>query len=177
MRVKHSGRTSVMALLRLGSDDSMVAFDAMYHLAIVILLSGQVVHSQGFTAVIYYFCNILFGFLVLSQMERNAAAGRTFGSIPVATPPPVTSPSVSHTKSAASFQNRGRGQGFGVESGSSHTLHAYEDNNRSAHTEAKPTESTEAFPLKSSAGHNVMPTAQGEKISFYSFTLHECYCS
>ncbi|KAG0567085.1 hypothetical protein KC19_7G108600 [Ceratodon purpureus] len=103
----------------------------------------------------------------IAQMERNAAAGRTFGSIPVATPPPVTSPSVSHTKSAASFQNRGRGQGFGVESGSSHTLHAYEDNNRSAYTEAKPTESTEAFPLKSSAGHNVMPTAQGSGDSKY----------
>jgi hypothetical protein len=115
---------------------------------------------------------ILIGFLVLWQMERNAAAGRTFGSIPVSTPPPVTS-TIAHTKSLTSFQNRDRGQGFGVESGSSHTLYAFEDNNRSAYTDAKPTEFTEAFPLKSSAGHNVMSTAQGEEFDL----LHLLYTS
>ena len=95
-------------------------------------------------------------------MERNAAAGRTFGSIPVATPPPVSSSTVSHSKSLTSFPYRGRGQGLGVQSGSSYALHAFEDNNRPAHTDVKPTEFTEAFPLKSSAGHNVMSIAQGE---------------
>ncbi|KAG0602469.1 hypothetical protein M758_10G016500 [Ceratodon purpureus] len=97
----------------------------------------------------------------IAQMERNAAAGRTFGSIPVATPPPVSSPTMSHTKSLTSFQHRGRGQGVEVESDSSHALHAFEDNNSSAHTEARFSEITETLPLKSSAGHNVMATTQG----------------
>lgn len=104
-------------------------------------------------------------------MERNAAAGRTFGSMPIATPPPVSSPTVQHTKSSTSFQLRGRGQGS--ESGSSHELHAYEDNSNTTHTDAKSVEYTEALPLKSSAGHNVMPIAQGEIAarSFLLFTI------
>jgi hypothetical protein len=93
-------------------------------------------------------------------MERNAAAGRTFGSIPIATPPPLSSPIISHTKSLVSFQHRGRVQGVGVDIDSS--LHAFEDNNSSAHTDARSSEFTETLPLKSSAGHNVMATAQGE---------------
>ncbi|XP_024396661.1 protein MOR1 [Physcomitrium patens] len=97
----------------------------------------------------------------IAQMERNAAAGRAFGSMPIATPPPVSSPTVQHNKSSASFLLRGRGQGVGVESGSSHALHPYEDNSNTGYTDAKSTEYTEALPLKSSAGHNVMPTAQG----------------
>lgn len=102
-------------------------------------------------------------------MERNAAAGRTFGSIPVATPPPASSPTVLHTKSLTSFENLGGGQGFGVETGSSHALHSFEDNNRSTYADANPTEFTEAFPLKSSAGHNVMSTAQGEGFGLFPF--------
>lgn len=106
-------------------------------------------------------------------MERNAAAGRAFGSMPIATPPPVSSPTVQHNKSSASFLLRGRGQGVGVESGSSHALHPYEDNSNTGYTDAKSTEYTEALPLKSSAGHNVMPTAQGEKaaIPLLPFTI------
>lgn len=98
-------------------------------------------------------------------MERNAAAGRTFGSIPIATPPPVSSPTVSYTKPATSFQQRGRAQGAGVESGSSHALHAFEDNHSSAYSDARALEFTESLPLKSSAGHNVMATPQGERSS------------
>lgn len=98
-------------------------------------------------------------------MERNAAAGRTFGSIPIATPPPVSSPTVSYTKPVTSFQHRGRAQGVGVESGSSHALHAFEDNNSSAYPDTRSTEFTETLPLKSSAGHNVMATAQGKSFA------------
>jgi cytoskeleton-associated protein 5 len=91
----------------------------------------------------------------IAQMERNAAAGRTFGSIPIATPPPVSSPTVAYNKSATSFQHRGRVQG--VESGS----HAFEDNSSSTYSDTRSPEYAESLPLKSSAGHNVMANPQG----------------
>lgn len=92
------------------------------------------------------------------QMERNAAAGRTFGSIPIATPPPVSSPTVAYNKSATSFQHRGRVQG--VESGS----HAFEDNSSSTYSDTRSPEYAESLPLKSSAGHNVMANPQGKAL-------------
>lgn len=101
---------------------------------------------------------------VLSQMEKNAAAGRTFGSIPIATPPPVSSPTVSHSKTTAPFQLRARGQALGMETSCSHALGVFEDGTGSTFggLDAKSTESAETLPLKSSAGHNVMVTTQGE---------------
>lgn len=97
-------------------------------------------------------------------MEKNAAAGRTFGSIPVATPPPVSSSAITQSKPANSFQLRSRGQGMGMETSSSHGLHGFGDETASVYMglDAKLTDSSEMLPLKSSAGHNVMVVSQGK---------------
>lgn len=102
-----------------------------------------------------------------TQMEKNAAAGRTFGSIPVATPPPVSSSAVTQSKPATSFQLRSRGQGLGMETSSSHGLHGFGDETGSVYMglDAKSTDSSEMLPLKSSAGHNVMVVSQGKGTS------------
>lgn len=105
--------------------------------------------------------------LHFAQMEKNAAAGRTFGSIPVATPPPVSSSAVTQSKPATSFQLRSRGQGLGMETSSSHGLHGFGDESGSVYMglDAKSTDSSEMLPLKSSAGHNVMVVSQGKGTS------------
>lgn len=132
--------------------------NVIYFFSILVSICGVTFTKPSFLGgSITAYCNLASS-LICGQMERNAAAGRTFGSIPIATPPPVSS-TAQHTKSlTSSFQQRGRGQGVGMDSGSYH-----EDNNSNiAYADAKPTEYTEALPLKSSAGHNVMTSAQGE---------------
>ncbi|CAM6047665.1 unnamed protein product [Sphagnum compactum] len=89
----------------------------------------------------------------IAQMERNAAAGRNFGSIPIATPPPVSSASIGTPKAALS---RSRGQFAGLENSSADVPNAFEDVIGASYdgADSKSFDSTESLPSKSSAGQN-----------------------